>query len=106
MAPGSRTATGARLSAGGVRERRDARLAHVVEVVDRDRAQLGGHLGAAHVAELVGVQLGQQSVLEPGLEHAAALLDGEGPLLAERVAETGQLCLAAAGIIFLTIIFT
>ena len=74
-------------------KRRDARVADVVEVVDRHRPQLGRQLGASHVAQLVGVQLGQQPVLDAGLEHAAALLDREGPLLAEGVAEPGQLVL-------------
>ena len=83
------------------------RVAHVVEMVHRHRAQLGRHLGAAHVGELIGVEFRQQAVLQPRLQHPPALVHREGALLAEGVAEAGQLLSwPPRGIIFLTISFT
>ena len=52
-----------------------------------DRSQLAGELAAADGLDLVGVDLGTQTVLEARLEHLTGLLHRKGVGLAEHVAE-------------------
>ena len=52
-----------------------------------DRSQLAGELAAADGLDLVGVDLGTQTVLEARLEHLTGLLHRKGVSLAEHVAE-------------------
>jgi len=57
----------------------------VLEVLAGERAELGGERGAAHVAELLGVQLDRQAERTCGFEDAPGLRRREGDALAERI---------------------
>ena len=53
-------------------------------------ANVRGKLGTAGPGQLIGVYLGPETHGEPGFQHPPALLDREGPLLHEDIAEARQ----------------
>ena len=72
-------------------------LIEIFDVIDRKRAERGGHLGAAEVGELLGVELDGQVVAAGGGEDAGGLLDAESNLLAEGIDGIGELLVGDGG---------
>ena len=75
----------------GAREGRDLLGLDEEQVVGGSRRELGGEQGPARARELVGVDAEAQPGAARGLENGPRLLDGEDALLAEDVAEEGEL---------------
>ena len=62
----------------------------MLDVIGRDRLDLGRERRTAAVAELIGVDLRSQSMPRAGLEHAPPLVDREGAVVDEHVTEHGE----------------
>ena len=73
-----------------VHEGVDPAVVDVLEMLRRDRAELGGETRCPHLRDLIGVDLGGEPVLFPFFEHAPRLVDGERGVLAEHVAKLGE----------------
>ena len=71
----------------GLREGFDPAFVDVLEVLSRDGADLRCQTGSSHLRDLIGVDLRNESMLFAFFEHATGLLEGEGRVFAEHVAE-------------------
>ena len=70
-----------------MREGFDPAFVDVLEVLSRDGADLRCQTGSSHLRDLIGVDLRNESMLFAFFEHATGLLEGEGRVFAEHVAE-------------------
>ena len=77
---------------GGVRLRHgfDARLVHVFEMIRGQRAKRGGHRGALHVRELLGVEFHAQALEVRGVEDALGLFERKADVFAESIDRIDQ----------------